>query len=112
MNAPRTRGAAITAKCKDCIHDPAAAGTWREQVSVCTATDCPLWGFRPLNRTPPAWIKSHDPADLPEGWKSLDQDEAVRRLRASIDDKASGARVALHGSTPGMGAVPPQRVTP
>ena len=112
MNAPKTRGAAIAAKCKDCIHDPSASGTWREQASVCTSTDCPLWGFRPLTRTPPDWIKSHDPADLPDGWKSLHHDEAICRLRSSVDDRASRAPVALHGSTPGMGAVPPQRGNP
>lgn len=39
----------IEAKCKDCIYDPAAGGTWREQVELCTSEKtCPLWPVRPL----------------------------------------------------------------
>lgn len=83
MSAPRTRGQAIAAKCKDCIHDPAASGNWKEQVGACACTDCPLWRLRPVSRAAPAWIKSHDPADLPEGWTSLHHDEAIRRVRGS-----------------------------
>lgn len=95
MNAPKTRGAAIAAKCKDCIHDPAATGTWREQVAACQSIDCPLWRFRPVQDGPscPAWIKSHDPADLPEGWTRLEQSEAVRRMRQWIADKANAQPV-------------------
>ena len=101
MNAPTTRGAAIAAKCKDCIHDPAAAGTWREQVAACQCTDCPLWRFRPVQvgASCPAWIKSHDPADLPEGWARLEQSEAVRRMRQWVADKANGCAVRANGGT-------------
>ena len=95
---PKTRGAAITAKCRDCIHDPAAAGTWREQVGVCSATSCPLWAFRPLPANAPEWMVSRDPADVPEGWAGLHHAEAIRRLRgASIADKADGLPVQAHG---------------
>lgn len=114
MNAPKTRGAAIAAKCKDCIHDPAAAGTWREQVAACQSLDCPLWRFRPLQDGPscPAWIKSHDPADLPEGWTRLEQSEAVRQMRQWNAGKANALRVQAGTSAPTDGAVPPQRVAP
>ncbi|MEO8804131.1 MAG: hypothetical protein ABI304_01985 [Rudaea sp.] len=81
MTTPKTRGAAIGQMCRGCIYDPAAAGTWREQVATCCIVDCPLWRFRPMPRTPPHWIASRVPADLPEGWASLPHDEAIRRIR-------------------------------
>lgn len=40
---------AIAAKCKDCIYDPLAGGTWRQQTEECNIQDCPLWEFRPLS---------------------------------------------------------------
>ena len=43
---------AINDKCKSCIHDDLAAGTWRQQVTLCSCPDCPLWDFRP--KTPSA----------------------------------------------------------
>lgn len=40
---------AIEGKCKDCIYDPAVAGTWREQVELCTSEkSCSLWPVRPM----------------------------------------------------------------
>lgn len=44
-----TRQESINAKCKDCIYDPKAGGTWRNQVTLCTSTNCALWDFRPVN---------------------------------------------------------------
>ena len=88
MKAPTTRGAAIAANCRACVHDPAAPGTWKEQVSVCPATSCPFWRFRPVSDNSPAWIKSRDPGDLPEGWTSLHHDEAIHRLRGVTHDNA------------------------
>ena len=41
---------AIGAKCKWCIFDSREPGNWREQVTMCTATDCPLWHCRPKVR--------------------------------------------------------------
>lgn len=38
---------AINAKCKDCIYDPLAGGTWRQQTEACTITACSLWPLRP-----------------------------------------------------------------
>jgi hypothetical protein len=38
----------IEEKCKDCIYDPLAGGTWREQVESCRSTKCPLWAVRPI----------------------------------------------------------------
>ena len=47
-----TRHQAIRAKCKDCIYDECAPGTWIKQVSDCTSTDCALWPFRPVSSAP------------------------------------------------------------
>lgn len=38
---------AINAKCRECIYDPVAAGTWRAQVAECTSSTCPLFEVRP-----------------------------------------------------------------
>ena len=43
---------AVNAKCRDCIFDPHAPGTWRQQVHACTATECPLHPVRPLSESP------------------------------------------------------------
>jgi len=41
---------AINEKCKDCIYDPLAGGTWLKQVELCTCSDCPLYPVRPTPR--------------------------------------------------------------
>jgi hypothetical protein len=46
-----SRTAAINAKCKDCIHDSCAPGTWRQQVEACAIRSCPLWDFRPKSHS-------------------------------------------------------------
>jgi len=38
----------IDAKCKECVYDPLAKGTWREQVADCQGVTCPLYDVRPL----------------------------------------------------------------
>jgi hypothetical protein len=44
-----SRTKAINEKCKDCIYDHAAPGSWRAQVEACTSeTSCALWPYRPL----------------------------------------------------------------
>lgn len=45
---PATRRLAIHAMCRECIYDPTEPGGWRGQVEACTATDCPLYKFRPM----------------------------------------------------------------
>jgi len=39
-------------KCKSCIYDPEAAGTWRQQVTLCSVTKCPLYPVRPVTKSP------------------------------------------------------------
>ena len=44
-----SRTKAINEKCKDCIYDPKAPGTWREQVQACPSEkSCALWPYRPI----------------------------------------------------------------
>ena len=42
----------IDEKCKDCIYDPTAPGTWRQQVFLCSANSCPLWRGRAKPTSP------------------------------------------------------------
>ena len=46
-----TRQKAIDAKCKDCIFDKYAEGTWRMQVEQCELTGCALHPYRPVSRS-------------------------------------------------------------
>lgn len=75
-----SRADAIDRKCRDCIHDPVAAGTWREQVAACTSSDCALYFIRPT----PAGLRKRgeiDPVAL-----------AVLRQRLETADRASSRR--------------------
>lgn len=37
---------AINDKCKDCIYDNMAKGSWVQQVCFCTSPNCPLFPVR------------------------------------------------------------------
>ena len=50
--ARKSLRAAINAKCKECIYDPHAAGTWRQQVTLCSVTGCSLFPVRPKTSAP------------------------------------------------------------
>lgn len=41
---------AINDMCKDCIYDSESEGNWRQQVTACTATTCPLYPHRPKSK--------------------------------------------------------------
>jgi|GEM_PF-950831 len=41
---------AINDKCRDCIYDDLAAGTWLQQVSLCNCPKCPLYDVRPKTK--------------------------------------------------------------
>ena len=61
--APRSRSAAIAAKCRDCVYDPCSRGTWREQVADCVSANCALFDFRPVPR--PCVVNGRvDPAEV------------------------------------------------
>jgi len=105
-----TRGEAIAAKCRECVADDQAAGTWREQVSACSCIGCPLWRYRPPPRSAPAWLVSHRADDLPGGFASLSHDDAIVEVRRETDAKASGAPVRPQNRPcrAGDGATPPE----
>jgi hypothetical protein len=42
----------IDAHCNTCIYDPQAAGTWRQQVTLCSVTGCALYPVRPITKAP------------------------------------------------------------
>lgn len=53
--------------CKDCTYDDKAPGTWRQQVTLCRAKNCPLYDVRPKTTHPiPKTTKSYYGADLDE----------------------------------------------
>jgi hypothetical protein len=69
--------AAIDAKCRDCIYDPVAPGTWREQVAQCSAIGCRLWPVRPEPSSGPFAGPPRDPAAVTVGWLRAPVGEAV-----------------------------------
>ncbi len=102
-----TRSQAIAAYCRECIHDPQAAGTWREQVAICGCTDCPLWGYRPLPGNAPPWIASRDAGDPQQGFAGMPHDDAIATLRGNIAVNPHGCAVqAIRGRCEGGAATP------
>ncbi len=59
---------AINAKCRECIHDDAAPGTWREQVAQCSVPRCRLWPVRPTPSGGPFANPPRDPATVTREW--------------------------------------------
>ena len=43
---------AINNKCRSCIFDEANAGSWLVQGTLCSCKDCPLYGVRPVTKSP------------------------------------------------------------
>lgn len=43
--------ARINKNCKSCIYDPYAAGTWRQQTTLCTVTNCSFHEVRPVTKS-------------------------------------------------------------
>ncbi len=40
----------IDAHCKSCVYDKQAAGTWRQQVTLCPVRECSLYPVRPTTK--------------------------------------------------------------
>ena len=59
----------INDNCKNCIYDPGAAGTWRQQVTLCTVTSCALYPVRPVTKAsiPASVLKYYGVTDLKIG---------------------------------------------
>ena len=50
----------INEKCKDCMYDSLAVGTWLQQVTLCDIESCALHDVRPKTRYPiPDSVRSH-----------------------------------------------------
>ena len=43
---------AINQHCLNCVHYKTAAGTWRQQVTLCGVKSCPLYDVRPKSTRP------------------------------------------------------------
>ena len=43
---------AVAKHCKSCVFDSRAAGTWRQQVTLCSVKKCDLWPLRPKTTNP------------------------------------------------------------
>lgn len=43
---------AINQHCLICVHDKTAAGTWRQQVTLCGVKSCALYDVRPKSTRP------------------------------------------------------------
>jgi hypothetical protein len=49
MSSRLSLRAAINAMCRSCLYDPGNGnGGWREQVEVCSSSNCPLHPVRPM----------------------------------------------------------------
>ena len=56
----------IDKHCKTCIYDSEAAGTWRQQVSLCAVKSCALHDVRPkTTRTIPESVLAYYGVELP-----------------------------------------------
>jgi hypothetical protein len=66
LRSNRTPMQAINQNCKDCIYDPLAAGTWRQQVTLCSVGSCAFFALRPTTKRPiPECVLNY--YRLPEG---------------------------------------------
>lgn len=68
---------AIADKCKDCIYDPLAGGTWREQTESCRSIHCALWPVRPITV---ATLNANRKKSNVEAGTSVDIDALVNGL--------------------------------
>ena len=57
----------INEKCRDCIYDSIAPGTWLQQVFLCSVKSCALYDARPKPTRPiPESVLSYYGVDLAE----------------------------------------------
>ena len=42
----------VNRNCKECSYDRYAAGTWRQQVTLCAVKECSLYPVRPITQSP------------------------------------------------------------
>ncbi len=97
----RNLRAAVDEHCKSCIYDEHAAGNWRQQVTLCSCTDCRLWENRPVSSRPL-------PKSVLESFCVPDDDPIVLRHREDLAIPATvgpGTQRPLNGDTPNRTAV-------
>jgi len=46
----KTQTQAIKAFCKECLYDEHDEGTYLKQITECTAPECPLYEYRPVDK--------------------------------------------------------------
>ncbi|MGH9811325.1 MAG: hypothetical protein ACRD9W_29465, partial [Terriglobia bacterium] len=91
---------AINSKCRDCIHDAAAPGSWRAQVAACPCIRCPLWPYRPAPSVGPLADPPRDPKTVSREWVSMPHGMAVSG-HPLTDQGAPLEVVAGHGGSLG-----------
>lgn len=89
-STPRSLRGAINATCRQCIHDAAAPGTWREQVAQCTVTRCGLWPVRPAPSGGPFADPPRDPAGVSRDWLARPVGRAETGHRRTVATTAGG----------------------
>ena len=63
----------INQHCKSCIYDSLAVGSWRQQVTLCSAKSCALYAVRPKSTRPiPESVLSYYGVNLDE-YQSLNE---------------------------------------
>ncbi len=74
---------AVNEKCKSCIYDEMAKGTWRQQVTLCSVWSCPLFDARPTTDRIPESVLNYYGITSPE---SLDQEWEEFKARRASDE--------------------------
>ena len=82
--------AAINAKCRECVYDPAAPGTWREQVAQCSVSRCPPWAIRPAPSGGPFAAPPRDPSTVAREWLTSPVGWANSGHRPNAASKSGG----------------------
>lgn len=94
---------AINDKCKSCVYDNLAAGTWRQQVTLCPVTDCALWPHRAQTKAkiPDSVLRYYgiDPTYFQH--KATTPNQATTKSSSSSDD---GKTASFQGLTDGFEA--------
>lgn len=70
----------INQNCRGCIYDPHAAGTWRQQTTLCTVINCPFHEVRPVT-------ESEIPVTVLDYYQVSKEEYQKIRLEISGEDK-------------------------
>ncbi len=92
---------AINEKCKDCIYDDLAAGSWLQQVTICSSKSCPLYEVRPKSKSamPKSVLVYYDiKSGTSQGLKSIPDNEVAQSVESSKDlvDELSILAIKCH----------------